>query len=132
MAEDTQTQAASTFVWNELMAKDFDKAKSFYTTLFGWSAREMDMGPAGKYTIWTQGGKDIGGGMAITADMGPVPSHWLAYVSVPNVDESAKQAASLGAKVMVPPMDIPDVGRFSILEDPTGAHIAIITMKPRS
>lgn len=128
MAETTQAQTGA-FVWNELMSKDFAKSKSFYTTLFGWSSREMDMGPAGKYTIWTKDGKDLGGGMQISADMGPVPSHWLAYVSVANVDESAKQVATLGGKVIVPPMDIPDVGRFSVIEDPTGANLAIITMK---
>jgi predicted enzyme related to lactoylglutathione lyase len=130
MPEQTQTQPQTgTFVWNELMSTDFPKAKEFYTTLFGWKTREMDMGPAGKYTIWINEGKDIGGGMSVTKDMGPVPSHWLAYVSVANVDESAKQAVQLGGKVHVPPMDIPNVGRWALLEDPAGAHIAIITMK---
>jgi predicted enzyme related to lactoylglutathione lyase len=46
---------------------------------------------------------------------------------VDNVDETVKLAQSLGAKVCVPPTDIPEVGRFSVFVDPQGAAIATIT-----
>ena len=129
MAEETQTRPQTgSFVWNELMSRDFAKAKSFYTTLFGWSSRDMDMGPGGTYTIWTKDGKDLGGGMQISAQMGGVPSHWLAYVAVDDVDASARKVTELGGKVHVPPMDIPNVGRFAVIEDPAGAQIAMIKM----
>ena len=59
----------------------------------------------------------------MTSHMGDpnVPPHWLAYVAVSDVDAITTQAASLGGKVLVPAMDIPKVGRFSVLRDPTGA-----------
>ena len=50
-----------------------------------------------------------------------VPPHWNAYVTVANVDEAAKKAESLGAKVLAPPFDVMDYGRMAVLQDPTGA-----------
>jgi hypothetical protein len=128
MAEQ-QTQTQGTFVWNEIMSKDIGKARSFYSELLGWTTREMDMGPGGKYTIFTANGKDVGGGMGAGPGMEQVPSHWLAYVSVPNVDDSVKKAQSLSGTVIVPPTDIPNVGRFAIIQDPTGAALGLLTSK---
>jgi uncharacterized protein len=50
---------------------------------------------------------------------------------VDNVDATAKQAEKLGGKIMVEPRDIPEVGRFAVLQDPQGAAIAVITYEKR-
>ncbi len=60
----------------------------------------------------------------------PGPNAWLAYVAVDDVDQSAKRAASLRGKVHVPPTDIPVVGRFAVVQDPTGAVIAMLQPMP--
>ena len=65
----------------------------------------------------------------ITAEMGNAPPHWMSYVSVSDVDASATKVTELGGTIIVPPTDIPDVGRFSVLTDPTGSAISIITFK---
>ena len=116
--------APGTFCWNELMTKDAARARAFYAALFGWKMSDMPMGPD-VYTILKQDEKDVGGLMQIRADMGPVPSHWLAYVEVADVDASTKKAAELGARVQVAGMDVPGVGRFGVFEDPTGATLAV-------
>ena len=113
-----------TFCWNELITKDAAAAKAFYGALFGWKMSDMPMG-ADVYTILKQGHKDIGGLMQIRADMGPVPSHWLAYVEVADVDAATAKAGELGGRVHVAGMDIPGIGRFGIFEDPTGAKLAV-------
>ena len=113
-----------TFCWNELMTKDAARAKAFYAALFGWKMGDLPMG-SDVYTILKRGDKDVGGLMQIRADMGPMPSHWLAYVEVADVDASTKKAEELGASVHVPGMDIPGIGRFGIFEDPTGAQLAV-------
>jgi predicted enzyme related to lactoylglutathione lyase len=46
---------------------------------------------------------------------------------VDNIDETVKKVEELGGKVIVPPMDIPEVGRFSVFADPQGAFISAIT-----
>jgi predicted enzyme related to lactoylglutathione lyase len=52
---------------------------------------------------------------------------WGAYVTVDNVDTTAKAAVQLGGKLLMPPTDIPDVGRFCVIRDPQGAVISAIT-----
>ena len=54
-----------------------------------------------------------------------VPTAWLSYVTVDDVDASTSKAESLGAKVFVPPTDIPDIGRFSVIADPSGATLGL-------
>jgi predicted enzyme related to lactoylglutathione lyase len=58
-----------------------------------------------------------------------MPPMWGAYVTVDNVDLTAKTAEQLGAKLLVPPTDIPNVGRFCVIQDPQGAVINAITYK---
>jgi predicted enzyme related to lactoylglutathione lyase len=59
---------------------------------------------------------------------GPVPPHWLIYFTVNDCDGDVARANRLGGKTVVPPMDIPSVGRFAVLADPAGATFAIIKL----
>ncbi len=115
--------ATGTFCWNELMTPDVDAAKSFYSQLFGWESKEMDMGPQGTYTIYSAAGKDCAGMMKTPNEH--VPPNWLAYVTVEDVDASTSKAEGLGATVCVKPTDIPGMGRFSVIIDPTKAAIGL-------
>jgi predicted enzyme related to lactoylglutathione lyase len=108
------------FYWHELSVAKVEAAKGFYGELFGWKTRDMDMGPMGTYTVLSAGGTDIGG----IAKLEHGAPGWLAYCTVPDVDAAAAKAAKAGARVEVPPTDIPDVGRFAILTDQEGARIA--------
>ena len=115
-----------TWAWHEVMTSDVAGAKAFYTALLGWSAQDVQM-PSGPYTIFTKGSEQVGGAMAIPQHEGqPVcPPHWLSYVRVADVDATVTRARELGARVDVPGMDIPGVGRFAVLGDPTGATFAV-------
>jgi hypothetical protein len=106
------------------MCVDTKTAIRFYTQLFGWKTREVDMGPGGPYTMIANGDRDIGGVVAAKASDGH-PSRWLGYVATDEVDATTKKVESLGGKVAVPPTDIPGVGRFAVLQDPVGAVIAL-------
>jgi len=114
-----------TFCWNELITTDTDKAGNFYSTLLGWEKATMPGGMP--YTLFKADGKDAGGMMARMPEMGDVPPHWMAYITVDDVDASAKQVEELGGKVLCPPNDIPGVGRFTIIADPIGAAVGLIT-----
>lgn len=115
-------------VWNELATNDTEKAKEFYTELFGWSADEMDMGGGMMYTAFINGDRPAAGMMAIGPDMGDMPPAWSVYFAVNDCDKIVEEAKSLGGEVVVPPTDIPDVGRFSFLTDAQGAVFAIIKL----
>jgi predicted enzyme related to lactoylglutathione lyase len=112
-----------TFCWDELHTKETAEAKKFYGGLFGWTGvGEADGSDA--YWHWKHADKEIGG---MTSHMGGpnVPPHWLAYVAVSDVDSVTKKVAALGGKVLMPAMEIAKVGRFSVVQDPTGAVFSL-------
>jgi uncharacterized protein len=113
------------FVWHELMTADPAAAQKFYTTVAGWGTQAFD-GLAEPYTMWTANGASVGGVMQLPPDAA-APTHWLGYISAPDTDATAAEARAKGATIMVPPTDIPDVGRFAVLTDPFGAAFAIFT-----
>ena len=113
--------------WNELMTTDTDAAEAFYRGLFDWGAKTSNV-PGMKYTEFTQGDRSVAGMMAIGPEMGPVPPNWMLYFAVAAVDDFAKTAGETGAKLIVPPQDIPKVGRFSVIQDPQGAVFGAITL----
>jgi len=115
------------FCWNELATRDTAKAKSFYTSLFGWHADDQDMG-GGVYTVFMVGDRMNGGMMEIQKEWGDVPPNWMVYWTVADCDESVKQATTLGAQIMNPPTDIPQIGRFAVVQDPQGAVFSIIKL----
>lgn len=124
-----------TICWAELATKDLDAAKTFYTELFGWTLKSGDTpnvecaeSATMNYTEIVAGGRPVGGMYQITESMGGMPSNWSTYVSVDDVDASAKRVEELGGSIVMPPMDIPQVGRFSVIKDPSGGTIAIITL----
>jgi predicted enzyme related to lactoylglutathione lyase len=114
-------QPEGVFVWDELTTSDPEAATSFYGEVFGWSAHGMDMGEMGTYTIFRRAGDvDVAGCMRTPEGM-EAPPHWLAYIGVDDIDATTARAKELGATIYVEPTDIPNVGRFSIVQDPAGA-----------
>jgi predicted enzyme related to lactoylglutathione lyase len=118
---------AGSFCWLELGTTDRNAAKSFYAKLFGWTTQDLPMGPDMTYTMFRLGANDVAGGYQLMKDQldAHIPPHWMLYVKVDSADASAAKAVELGAKQIVPPSDIPNVGRFAVIQDPTGAHISI-------
>jgi hypothetical protein len=119
---------SGTFCWSELATRDTARAKAFYTELFNWGAK-TDAGAPMPYTEFTVGGTPIGGMMEMTAQHGAAPPHWLPYVTVSDCDAIAAKAGRLGGRLLVPPTSIPNVGRFAVVADPTGAALAVIRLE---
>lgn len=114
---------ANSFVHVELNTTDVDKAKTFYSQLFAWKLEDMPMGPDMVYTsIRPESG--VGGGMMKQMIPG-APSSWLAYVLVDDVKASTAKVAALGGKVMKDVTEVPGMGWFSIIVDPTGAPLGL-------
>ncbi len=114
------------FSWSELMTTDVEAAKGFYSQLFGWSARDMEM-PNGNYTTVQVGEASVGGIMRVPAEAQGMPPSWGVYVTVDNVEETLARAEKLGGTVVMPPMDVPGVGRMAVVRDPQGATLSVIT-----
>ncbi|MEM6518114.1 MAG: VOC family protein [Cyanobacteria bacterium P01_C01_bin.70] len=118
----------NTLCWNELQTKDLAKAADFYGQLLDWTTQLSKNALGGDYTEFQLGGQSGAGMIEIQADWGDVPPNWVVYFAVDNCDATLERAKVLGAKVDMPPIDIPDVGRFAILQDPQGAYFTVIQM----
>ncbi len=115
------------FCWIELATTDQNAAKTFYDSLFGWSAADFPMGPNGFYTMFKLDGKDAAAAYTMRPEDSAqgVPPHWMLYVCVESADAAARKAGELGATVLAPPFDVYAFGRMSVIKDPTGAIFSI-------
>ena len=117
----------NTACWSELMTTDQEGALHFYAAALGME-RGAVMGPM-NYAMLRAGGTEVAGVMQITPEMtaaaGEFPPHWSVYFMVEEVDAKAAHAEELGGRLIVPPTDIPDIGRFATLLDPQGAAFSI-------
>ena len=117
----------NSFCWNELATNDTAKAGDFYSTVFGWTKKVQQMGPM-TYTSFMNGERPAAGMYTLPPEMANVPPNWMVYFAVEDCDATVAKAGSLGAQTISPAMDIPTVGRFSILLDPQGAAFAVIKL----
>ena len=110
----------SSFCYSELHTRDLARAKAFYTELFGWKFDELPI-PGMQYAQVTTGDAKPAGAMN-DAD---VPPMWLTYINVDDVAQATERARSLGAKVLTPKTEVKEMGWFTVIDDPTGARLAL-------
>ena len=124
---EVETTPPGGFIWNELATKDEKMALAFYEKVFGFTHDEMPM-PEGAYFVLKQGEKGRAG--LYKAMHASMPTSWTPYVCVADCDKTTEQAKALGANAIVPPSDIPNVGRLAMFVDPHGAMFAVLKPNP--
>jgi predicted enzyme related to lactoylglutathione lyase len=118
--------------WAELNARGLGRDLPFYAAVFGWSWDTQPMGEGqGDYTTFKAGDDPVAGAM----EMNPmipagVPSYWMVYFNVADVDDAFARALGAGASEMVSPTDFPG-GRFAIVSDPQGAMFGLLKTASR-
>ena len=118
------------FFWNELHAPDAPAAVRFYERVLGYSSETLEVGGGMQYHVLSSAGQGRGG---VSAHLpAGAPAHWLPYVFVTDPDAMLARVQRLGGKVAVEAMDIPDTGRFGVVQDPAGASLAVMHPRPRS
>ncbi|MCP5369003.1 MAG: VOC family protein [Hyphomicrobiales bacterium] len=124
--------AHGTFWWNELMTRNTEAAKAFYTAILGWSHETMDVG-AGPYVVWKAGDEVVAGMLDINDErFDGAPDNWMSYIAVDDVDAVVAQVAGAGGTVLQPPFDIPTVGRIAMVADASGAVVGLATPAPET
>ena len=111
------------FAWIELSTTDQNAAKTFYTSLFGWTLQDFPMGPDDAYTMFFLKDRVAAAAYTMRGDEQAmhIPSHWNLYINVENADAAAAKAGELGGKVLAPPFDVAEHGRSAVIQDPAGA-----------
>lgn len=112
-----------TFVWNDLLTTDVEKAKAFFTTTLGWTFEDYSL-EGHPYFVIKSGEAMVGGlGAVETGDIETTQSYWIAFVEVTDIDERFAIALEHGATAIRPPHDVDGIGRVCVLRDPTGAAL---------
>ena len=122
------------FIWYELMTTDMAAAKAFYGKVMGWGAQDVSA-PDMPYTLFIVGRSSIAGMMNLPEDAGKIGETpgWIGFIAVDDVDAAAARVKELGGRVYIPPTEIPNVSRFSVVADPQMAMFVVVKwLRPRS
>jgi hypothetical protein len=113
-------------VWRELLTSDLEKARAFYSELFGWTYQDEESGQVSRGVIIQRGGRSLGRLRQVMTRGGAAASKWVSYVSVDNVDASVVIASADGGGAMPGPRDVPGMGRVAMVVDYADAMLAAI------
>jgi len=114
------------FAWLDLSAGDLAAQTVFYEDLFGWTHEDIPTGEGRPdYRMFSKDGATVGGAMPISPDMAAagVPTMWNTYIAVDDADAAAARAVDLGGRIIMPAMDVMDMGRMVGIQDPTGGSV---------
>ncbi len=126
MSDSTKPEPGA-ILWRDLTVPDAAAVRDFYAGVVGWTFTEHPMGEYTDYNMLTPSGTVAAG---ICNKLGPnadVPSQWLMYITVEDVDASAARCAELGGEVVVAPRQMGG-GTFAVIRDPAGAMAALYSM----
>ena len=119
---------ANTYCWNELISWDVEAARKFYREVFGWT---FEADPTSRNYIMIHNGDEVIGGI-LDAKTSRLPKSigaaWSVYFAVDNLEEAMRRVEAAGGHVEVEPMDV-NVGRFTVVTDPSGAVFDAIEFK---
>ncbi|HMT15367.1 MAG TPA: VOC family protein [Aestuariivirga sp.] len=113
--------------WHELNTWEPESALSFYARALGWQFEAQPLPDGASYWIARKDGRAVGGIFALSdPDHAGVPSHWMTYMSVADIDEAVAEAAAAGGEITRPAVTVPGVGRLAMVTDSTGALIGLM------
>jgi uncharacterized protein len=122
----TQEHHVGKVIFVELITPDLNAAKRFYGGLFGWTFRDINVGPRA-YAEALLGDQPVGGVFQKTLSAGEhrQPA-WLTYFAVQDVDAATQTAVQHGATILFAPHSFSNRGRQAVLADPQGAIFAVL------
>ena len=112
--------------WAELATHDTAAAASFYSGLFGWSTNVNQSPTGADYTMFSNEGRPVGGMLAIQPEWGEMPPCWTVYLGTEDLDAALTKAKAMGGNSLMPVMDVPNIGRFTMLQDPQGSNFTLM------
>jgi len=129
MAEDHKTDIGSV-TWFDLTVENAEEIKSFYSKVVGWKSVPVQMKGYDDYNMNKPADNQTVTGIChAKGGNSNLPSQWLIYITVENVDDSANNVIDLGGKIIAGPKDMAGYGCMCVIEDPAGAVCALFEPK---
>lgn len=113
-----------TIGWIDLTVEDAPRVRDFYRDVAGLAVTEVSMGDYADYAVGPEGGDAVAGVCHARGDNAGLPSQWLVYFVVEDVERSAARAVELGGELLREPRSGP-MGSFCVVRDPAGAVAAL-------
>ena len=106
----------------EIIGTQAPKLRQFYSQLFSWQIGEP-MAEMGNYCLVDAGSSGLAGGIGEEPGGG---TRVTVYVQVPDLEATLEQAKSMGGKVVMEPMEIPNVVTMAMFADPDGNVVGLV------
>ena len=110
--------------WIDMVVDDADGVRDFYKAVVGWGSEDVSMGDYADYSMTTAGGEAVSGICHARGSNAELPSGWLIYITVADVEASAAACTANGGEVVLEPRSLAG-GRFCVIRDPSGATVAL-------
>lgn len=123
MSESDRHEIGS-IIWTDLSVPNAEEVKDFYREVVGWEANDYPMGDHNDFTIHTPASGKTVAGICHTRDNTNLPSQWLVYIIVADLDRSVTRCVELGGQLISGPNQLGH-DRWSVIQDPAGAVIAL-------
>jgi predicted enzyme related to lactoylglutathione lyase len=123
---DINKHEAGAITWTDLTVLNAEEIKTFYSEVIGWKSEAVSMGDYNDFNMnLPASGNTIAGICHKRGANAELPAQWLVYLTVADVDKSAKRCVELGGKVLTGPKDMGGYGRVCVIQDPAGAVAAL-------
>jgi predicted enzyme related to lactoylglutathione lyase len=107
--------------WIDMTVADAPVVRDFYKAVVGWTTDEVDMGGYSDFVMQTpESGTGVSGICHARGSNADLPSGWLIYIIVADVEASASACTENGGKIIVEPRGLAG-GRFCVVKDPAGS-----------
>ena len=116
----TNAPNVGTIGWLDLTVDNAESVRDFYSTVVGWTADPVDMGEYNDFAMAPPGGEAIAGVCHKRGTNEDIPSAWMVYFVVADVDASIEHVKKLGGSVIAGPKSEGNA-RYAIIKDPAGA-----------
>ncbi|WP_422927809.1 VOC family protein [Singulisphaera sp. PoT] len=130
----SQAPKPGTIGWIDLTVPNAEEVRDFYKAVVGWTASEIDMGGYSDFCMHPATGDEgeapVSGICHARGTNASLPPAWLVYITVEDLDASARLCQELGGKILLGPRDSGGAGRYCVIEDPAGAVAALFCPAP--
>ena len=111
--------------WIDLTVADAPRIRDFYHQVAGWSVSHVQMGDYDDYNMLDADGTPVAGICHAEGVNAGLPSHWLMYITVTDIETSVERARELGAEILRDITGMGTLGRYAVIRDPADAVFAL-------
>lgn len=112
--------------WQDLTVENAEQVKDFYCNVVGWTFEKVNQGEYDDFNIINPKDKEVVAGICHKkGEIKDLPSQWLNYVMVENIENSIEKCKIHGGKIIDGPKNM-GKSKFVVIQDPAGAYLALM------